>query len=324
MSVRTSNTFRWRGAQSTSWADGRNWVDANNTAYAQAQYPGYDGTNTANVDGDIVLLDAVPTNALAGYTVTTKGLLASFRVTSAYNTTIGTSTASPLILSLQNSGTAVIDGTGAGNIFLKGGGNGISNVSIEGTKSGSTLTLDGAIGACTLFAGTITIASTAVISNLLTVGCLQTPMTDVTLTINSGAALPATIITTGGRVTCNAVVQSLLHMNGSWTQAADANDINHGGGTIVWNAGDIGTLTINAGTVDASQNKTTSRSIGQATINRQGTLNLSGTGDSVSCGPIQMNGGTIGYPTGQAITMNNNKWPIASSRFRGTTWQIFE
>jgi hypothetical protein len=322
MSTRSPNTFRWRGAQSSAWNNGLNWVDQNCTVYAANEYPGYDGSNSANVNGDTVILDAAPTNALAGYDASTRGQLASFKVTSAYNTTIGASASNPLILSLQNSGTANIDGSNAGNIFLRGAGNGISGISTQGTKSGSAITLDGTIGDCTFFAGNIAIAATAVVSNSLQVSCLTTPMTDVTLTIASGATLPATVIATGGKVTCNTALQTLMHLNGSWTQTADVNELDQNGGTFVWNGGNIGTLNLNVGTVDASQAPAVTRNIGNATIGKQGTLNLSGTGGNVSWGEIQINNGTITYPAGQIILSSDDAWKISSSRFRGTTWKI--
>jgi len=258
MALRAATTFFWRGTVDTVFTKHTNWVITGGGAPDADDYPGWDNSEGggSNVNGDSIIYDLAVTNACAGADNSAKGMIAALKVYPAYDKALASSGAY-LILNMTAAGEVIIQGTAAGDIFLKGGGaNGLKKVISLDTKTTGTasrLYLDGTLGTVELFKCLSTIKATAVIGTALTIGYLTGKYTDVNLTIEVGATLPATVNANGGTVVNSNAVTALNHSEGTWTQAAGAvTTLRNEGGEFKWNAGNITTAYIMDGSLNAS------------------------------------------------------------------------
>jgi hypothetical protein len=285
--------FRWQGngaGTKTDWDDGRNWVDAAGAPYLVGRYPG----SIPAVFDDVVYYTALvpPALSTAGYDAIAAGdeSLNSFRVGPDYNGTIGLPGVGGQIrvdvpeLYVQNA-----DG---GDIYLEGGtlGAGLERIVVLGTKSTSTLYLDGYLGdlwiekgITVLDAGAIFAADANVVVRYVTA-----ILTDATLTIPAGVTMPVTgtLSAFGGRVACTEDVTELYVYNGEWTQNGDVTLLGVLGGTVIWNSGDIVVAMLQGGKLDAS-NSPIARVIDSVYVYRTASLDLdNGVLDSVVIGTV--------------------------------------
>jgi len=252
--ARAAGTFRWRGTTSGAWDTDSNWIDAAGVAWGNGHYPGWDGLLSVNVDGDTVLLDAAPITALAGFDNTAKGDLAALRVSDLYDKALA-SAGAYLQFDMQAGMETIIEGTRAGNMYIKGtGAQGIPLLRVLDMQSGYSLFADGAIGSLDALKGAVTLLATAVIGTALRVAYLSDRQNDVSLTIPTGCTVPATVDAFGGAVNSSVAITTLRVYDGVWTQAAGAiTTLNLGGGRMLWNAAEnITTAYLAGGTLDGS------------------------------------------------------------------------
>ncbi len=259
--------FRWRGATNTAWDTGTNWINEAGTAYALAVYPG----NTA-ARLDDVYLDAVPMNALAGFSVAQP--LRSLNIGAACTSAIASS-GSYLIF---NATDVNID-AGA-NCFLDGGNTpGMTNVLCIDTASGVTINLKGYLNNVTILDATVTI-DTGSINGSLIIGSSSSSTGTVTISATV-TAMPATVQMNGGTVTCSEAITTLTMNAGTWTQSnagstglGNITTLNLYGGTFNWNGGNITTANAYGGTLSTSA-AGVERRIGTMNLYAGGTVDLS-------------------------------------------------
>jgi hypothetical protein len=288
--ARAAATFFWKGGTDGTWNTPGNWLNSSGTAYTDA-YPGYDVTNTANVDGDAVMLDSAPTTALAGHDASASGDLAAFRVTSGYTGAIGTS-GTPVIFDMTTTGNCVIDGSQAADMYISGGGtHGLVGLIVNGTKSGKVLYLGGTIVNPLLKRGTVDIAATAIITTGLTISYISSVYGDVALAVNAGATLPTSVDVQGGTSTCAVAIADLRISDGQWTQTAgDITALEITRGTLIHKGGNIIAGKLAGGSLDCSQS-TVARSIGDMSVDTAATLNLNNGQGNVTWTALRIQGG---------------------------------
>lgn len=329
--ARAAGIFRFRGGASGDPTNGANYIDVNGNPWT-GHYPGWDGTASANVDGDIVTLDGLATNAMAGGDLSAKGKLASFSVTNSYLLAsngavpgVGTSTANPVKLNMLNGAPVTIDqadginisGGPQGNIYLKGlGSHGMGAISVLTVKKSGTAAvvyLDGAFESFRGEYGNVEICATAAISGAYNPGFRTDPINDLIITIDVGATIGGQITVNGGKNTCNIAVSGLLMTNGTWIhQAGNLAAPNVQGGTLYWNGGNAtDLLASNSGKIDGSQSdtpRTCSKSAtpyaAQATFG--GQINLATQGKAITVtDPIYPYKGQVTISDGIAFTLGS-------------------
>lgn len=297
--------YRWRGAVSTAWKTGTNWIKTDGSTHDVADYPG-------KAAGDQAWFDyAVTTYSPAGIDLSSDADLLSFKVGSQFDGTLGSSTANPIIFDMQTGNTAecLIDAEGAGAMYLKGGGtNGIYRLTVTGSKT--SLWLAGVLGATTLLKGTgITIDSTTTALSSLFVGYESSKNNDVDLTIEASSTLPSTIRTSGGTVSCSQAVTTLELGGGAWTQnTGSVTTLIMDGGTFYWGADEptttvpsgITTAYIRSGTLDGSRNLQ-ARTITLAVIYTDGTLRVDNGMRNITVTQYDYEGGTIKWSEGERL-----------------------
>lgn len=306
--------FRWQGngaGTKTDYQDGRNWLNEAGTAYAQARYPG----SVASVDDD-VLFDAALGSGCSSCTTNVNqtsaaAVLRSLRVGAAYDGNLGSTASDPSGKLKVLCTDMFIDGSGGGDFYIFGVDSGSYITNCEVT--GGTVNLDGHIGNLNLKKGTVTIAATAHIVTSFTVRYLTSILSDVTLTVTSGATLPSTVTVYGGTSTNANAVTTFNMYNGQWTQSAgDITTLTTEAGTVYWNAGNITTANINGGTVNGASGAITRR-IGTATLRAGASLNIdNGLNNIKIANYIQNYGGTITWPSGNSQEMYA-AWSVAGA-----------
>jgi hypothetical protein len=268
--------FKWRGAGAgtkTKYADGRNWVDENNAAYAEAVYPGA----TAGVADDVLFDAALAAGASSpSTTINATALVAlkSFRVSAAYNGTIGSTAADPDGKLKFECTDVYIDATAAGAIYLYGSGAaaGLTNVTVT---NGTSVNLDGIITNLKVSKGVVVLASTTNIKTSLTIDYVSSVTADVTMTIPAlSNSLPATVTCNGGTINNSNAITTLNLSGASWTQTLGTiTTLNvSNSAAFVWIDGNITTLTGTSGAVTATG--TNFRRLGTATVSSVFSLNL--------------------------------------------------
>jgi hypothetical protein len=313
--ARAADTFIFDGNTSGAYNDGRNFFKADGvTRWAQNMYPGYDGTAAANVNGDSVLLSKNAVNALVGGDYSAVGALAKFAITDQYKTAAGAaldigSSATPLQVVMQSTGSCTVDAKYAGNVYLKGGGAGLYNVTVLSTKktgTASTLYLDGTVNNLIVLSGLVNIKATCTVAGTLKTGYLISQSNDVNLTITAGATIPATIECDGGQVTNNVNTTNLNQTGGKWINTAgDITNPTVRGGTFQWDGGTLTTIVAsNSGIVDGSLSDAV-RSATDAYVEFGGTLKLNNNSQSISItNPIHMNGGSLEVSPGTRLAVS--------------------
>jgi hypothetical protein len=304
--LRASRTWHWRGTTDSVFITSANWITSAGTPDA-GDYPGWDASEAggSNVNGDIIVLDAAVTNAMAGADISAKGEIAGIQVTGLYDQDLG-SLASPLIVNMTATGAVRVDASAAGDVYLKGAGaRGLVGVTVTATKQSETCFLDGKIVGFYKYGGSVTIQAAAVITG--TMMCAKGLTNDGTLTITSGATLPATITSTGGIVECNAAITALMVMGGSWKQSAAASGtitVNGDPTTVVeWTAGTVGKADVINGRFDGSTSGTP-RTLTDATVWPGGTLNLNNKlGNIAVTNPVDYQGGVLSPSAGTKLTV---------------------
>jgi hypothetical protein len=298
--------FHWRGngaGTKTDLNDGRNWVGPDlTTSYLQARYPG----SLTGIEDD-VYVDVAVTNGcitkcdqsnVTDYAAGAE-IWRSLHVSSAYNKDIGAA-AKFLKAKIRE---VVIEGTAAPNIYLAGWTTGytpgLGSLSISG---GANVQLAGSITDPVFLKGTIVCAASMSVLNSLTVGYVENALTDVTLTLGAGMTLPSTINIAGGVIFNSNALASLDFAAGEWTQSAgDLTAIVQKGGTINWNAGNIGSLVQYGGIATAAGDPGAKR-IGTAVVYQGASLNLdNGQNNILVTGYIRNYGGAITTPKGYDI-----------------------
>lgn len=308
--ARSSGIFIFDGNTSGSWADGRNFLQSDlTTRWAQNQYPGYDGATSTNVDGDTALISVNAVNALAGGDYSTKGKLAKLSITENYkksdNTALAVgSSGTPLILTMQSTGSISLDCVNSGNIYLKGGGDGLYNVTVLNSKktgTASTIYLDGTITNYSHLKGTVEIAATAVIAGTFKTGHII-GQNDAILTITAGATLPSVIECESGVIENNVALTTLNQTGGLWKQeAGNVANGNVRNGTLQWDGGDItGTLICSgSGVCDGSQSDVPRTLSADVYLNSGGRLRLDNNSQSITVTkPLHCDGGSFDVSPG--------------------------
>lgn len=254
MALRAANTFCWTGATSGVFNLTANWKLSDGNDPAAGDLPGWDNDEGGGtvVPGDTIMYDRVPTTAALGYDATALGDFAAIRVTKFYTGDLG-QTGTYLTFDMQAAGAVYIDAQAAGDIFIAGGATGLYNVTVIGTKAGSTCYLGGLTTNLTPLKGTVTIIATATIAGTFYIGHLTNQGADVVLTITAGATLPATIYCNGGVVINNVAVTTLYRLGGEWTQKGAMTTLNSYGGNTIWDSGTITKANVYGGKLDASQ-----------------------------------------------------------------------
>ncbi len=289
--------FRWRGngaGTKTAYNDGRNWVDGSGAAYLQARYPG----SLTGVNDDVLFDAALATGASspAGYDGTALVKLRSFRIGENFDGTVGSASA---WLQIQVSDCS-INATNAGAIYLKGvGSSGLQNLVIN---IGSVY-LDGTVGSLTPTDGTIDIAATATIATALTISA--TSDSSLSMVINDGATLPATVYCNGGVITNYNTISGTLQLNGgTWSQNKDdiaTARINSSSASLIWNDGNITTAYVLAGKLDGSQS-VNSRRATDVYLYGAGTFDADdGAGSVLITNQVHYYGGTYIPPANSGI-----------------------
>jgi len=285
-------TLRWTGATSGVVNLNTNWIDlATGAAPAGGRYPG------STADYDSVVLDVAPTTALAIYDWSALTALQSFRITPAYNTTVGLQTLK--MRAVADGGQVLVDAAGAGKVELKGQATAYGEWII---LSGRQVELDAKMQTLAMYGGGVLMKAGITVATTLLIGYKQSP-TDVTLTIEAGATLPSSILALGGNVTCNVATTNLTISNGTWKQYGAITALITQGGILEWHTGAITAATIYGGKLDGSKDQTV-RELTAATVYPAGSVDLDCGIDAIGIGAggIAMMGGAIKLPPGMTIT----------------------
>jgi hypothetical protein len=285
--------FRWQGngaGTKTDWDDGRNWLDAAGAAYVVGRHPG----SVAAIHDDVVYDTALGVGALstAGYDAITAGdeSLNSFRVGPDYNGAIGLAGAGgQLRVNVPELYVANDDG---GDFYIEGGtlGAGLESVVILATKPTSHLYLDGHIGDLWIEKGVVTLDATTIFAAgaTITTRYVSAILTDVTLVIPAGVAMPTTgvVYMAGGAVTCAVDLYELRISNGQWTQVGDMSVLGMTGGVVIWTSGDIATAVLEGGKLDGSDSPV-ARMVDTVFVYRGASLDLdNGVLGSITIGTV--------------------------------------
>jgi len=286
--------FRWRGAQSTSMHDGRNYINEAGTAYGETVYPGATVANVDEIIFDAAITTYAPTT-LCDFT--SDEIIKSLTVGETFASDIG-ATGGYLIAEINS---VRIDAPAAGNIYLKGiGTNGLSGImQFGGPASTKKAYFDGKLTSPQWFKGIININAGATIVTGALFGYVSSINSDLTGTIAANATLPATITQTGGSIVNSNAFTTLNQSGGTWTQLlGDITTINGGAGNVVWTGGNITTAVMVAGYLDGSGSQI-SRRIGNVTLFASASMNLdNGVGNIVMTGKLTNYGGAMIWPTG--------------------------
>lgn len=268
--------FKWRGngaGTKTKYADGRNWVDETNTAYAEARYPG----SLAGVADDVLFdaaLEAGASSPSTNINATALVALNSIRVSSLYNGTIGSTAADDNGKFKCECSNVYIDATAAGAIYLFGSGAaaGLTNVTVT---NGTSVNLDGIITNLKVSKGTVNLASTTNIKTSLTIDYVTNVTSDVTMTIPAlSNALPSTVTCNGGTINNSNAITTLNLSGAAWTQTlGDITTLNvSNSAAFTWIDGNITTLNGTSGAVTSTG--TNFRRIGTANVSSVFSLNI--------------------------------------------------
>lgn len=299
--------FRWRGngaGTKSAWNDGRNWINAAGTAYAQSRYPG-----SSSTDLDEVVFDAplgVGALSVAGADLTTAEDLLSLTVGPEYDGSIGTAGV-PLLFRTR---WASLQANSAKGIYLRGAATNVGGMDVHG--GGASLEIGGEWGApVRLFRAKNSLVKSNASLFGLHVLYENTRSNDVILTIEAGAQVTTEGITQmGGIVTCLEPAALLTLGGGRFVMRAGGTLVNVEGGVLEWAAGNLdGNLSITGGRVDAStgaQARTYRRielfAGGSLDIDN-GLRNITSDGDS-SAGIYWFRGGSLVVPSGSKVTIS--------------------
>ena len=306
MALRAATTFYFVGGTSGAYSTSTNWTITGGGAPDASDYPGWDNSEAANVDGDSVIFQQNPTNALVGGDYSAKGDLASLRITSLYAKAFAT-VAVPLKVDMQAAGACYLDCTNALTPSLMGGGaRGLVNVQVVGKKSGQTLTLSGLIAGLTLRKANCAIAASSTISDWLTITYLSYRAQDVALTIGATVTLPALVWCAGGQIICGSALTGLLMtagLGGQWAQAGAITEVEHDDGTLLWTSGDIASYVGYGGSLDASASVYAATLV-DATIYTGCRINLNnGLNNRAVTWPVDMQGGDLEVSPGATLAV---------------------
>jgi len=290
--------FRWRGATSTVWALGTNWVDGAGAAYLGARYPGSIGATF-----DDVLFDDSITNSVAAYDAVAGGdeELLSFKVGADYNGTIADGGQLKFQCN-QATSSVIIDGQSALQMNLD-----ISTTpEIIVLASNTGIDIDGTVTSCYLYKGTITLNATLTIATNFRVGYLSSQNSDVAATIAVGTTLPATIQAYGGTVTNN-VALTTINIDGSqWTQAAgNITTANINSGKLLWNGGTLTTANVTGSGELTAANETNPRTVTTINAYAQAIINLNNGVGGITLGTglnILSTDVSITFPPNSTVT----------------------
>lgn len=308
------SVFRWRGngpGTKSDFNDGRNWVNDAGVAYAQARYPG----SVAGTEDD-VYFDAAVTGS-SSMPCTTKcdqsdatdypagaEVLRSLHMSPAYNGDLGALT--KYFKAKVREGFAEGSATANATFYIAGWDPGVGEfrdgITRMVVREGVDIKLDGKIGELVLLKGFVTCASGMTIAEVLTVGYMSNPATDVMLVLNSGMSLPDTISIAGGVITNYNPIANLAIGAGTWTQqAGDMTSVHQIGGTLAWNGGNITTLHLYSGQATAA-GSVLARRIADAEVYPGASLTLdNGQRNILVTGRIRNYGGTVVWPSGGDI-----------------------
>ncbi len=296
-------TCRWTGLSATTptlWTDVNNWIDVA-TGVAPAHVPGN------GADTDVALFDtllATGAGSPAGIDISgAAGGLSEFRVGPAFNGTIA-SLALPVTLKAACP-LVTIEGTAAGDMYITGGGAGITLMNVLGSRM--NLTIGGTVVTLNLWRGVVNLRVTATITTLLYVGYINSKTGDVVLTIPVGATLtPASYTLDGGTIYCSVAIATLNLNGATWYQIVGAvTTLNMTSGTFFWNSGTITLATLRGGSLDASMVEDARTLTGMvmypgSTANlrcgRIGAITIGGTKITYYGGTLQLNVGQVVGP----------------------------